>query len=199
MRAPSPRAWWASGRRPQTPASSCAGEAVVVAAAVLLLFGLLLGLGLEQVGLARDLGRGVPVRLPVHLLGAAEQFLRLDLRPAPDAHGAILSQVIGLPAVFLAAMLPGLSAFVALVGFRGPVRSSLVPRCDAPGPVSLRGLGRLPRPGPLLARSSLRCSRACQPSWPWSASAARSAPRCDAPGPVSLLRTGAGRRRRRRV
>src|SRR3954451_21631524 len=121
MRAPSPRAWWASGRRPQTPASSCAGEAVVVAAAVLLLCGLLLGLGLEQVGLARDLGRGVPVRLPVHLLGAAEQFLRLDLRPAPDAHAAILSQVIG--------------------------SSGRLPRCDAPGPVSLGGLGRLPRPG----------------------------------------------------
>src|SRR3954454_1860768 len=141
MRAPSPRAWWASG--PDTR-SAGAGEAVVVAAAVLVLFGLLLGLGLEQVGLARDLGRGVPVRLPVHLLGAAEEFLRLGLRLAPDAHGAILSQVIGLPAVSLAAMLPGLSAFVALVGFRGPVRSSLVPRCDAPGPVSLlrTGAGR---------------------------------------------------------
>src|SRR3954454_15649040 len=101
MRAPSPRAWWAAG---QDIRSAGASEAVVVAAAVLLLFGLLLGLGLEQVGLARDLGRGVPVRLPVHLLGAAEEFLRLGLRLAPDAHGAILSQVIGLPAVSLVAM-----------------------------------------------------------------------------------------------
>src|SRR5688500_14625926 len=77
--------------------SARAGEPVVVGAVPASFAGLLrllLGLGLHDVCLAGNGGSGVAVRLPVDLLGAAEQLLRLGLRLAPDAHRPILAQVI---------------------------------------------------------------------------------------------------------
>src|SRR4051812_11193077 len=90
----------------RTRASAGAGEAVVVAAplggllggllrGLLGLFPLLFDLALEPDGLAVQLGRDVPVRLPVKLLGPAEQLVPLGLRPAPDAHPVILPRTGG--------------------------------------------------------------------------------------------------------
>src|SRR4051812_41774169 len=90
-----PSAWCATGSvtcSARTAASAGAGR--TVAAVLLPLELLLLGLGLHEVRLAGDLGRGVAVGLAVDLLGAAEQLLGLRLHLLEEAHARILPQVI---------------------------------------------------------------------------------------------------------